>query len=196
MSLIVVNSETRIPVLSATLKNAGMPKAEDTYRDRLRLLVVTHGSGKQTTLAGRIGKSPAQVAQWINRSIDSKSQKPRVMSRGIARQIEAVLQLDDGWMDRPLTASERATLGEPPEQSADVLPLDSPKWGAQPLVLRLAQLMAPLDATDRKQAAAIFHDLALAPERAGEMAAKLGRLLGESANHQGNQHPMQNAGRR
>ena len=58
--------------------------------------------GSVNGLAARIGKSPTQVSQWMNGSIDSRSGKPRALSRQSARQIEDALGKPDGWMDQPL----------------------------------------------------------------------------------------------
>jgi transcriptional regulator with XRE-family HTH domain len=59
------------------------------------------------------------------------------------------------------------------------------KLGVQYLAARLGDLLAGLDATDKKQAAAILHDLALSPETAQIMAGKLERLLGEPESSEG-----------
>lgn len=77
-----------------------MQKIEETYRARLRLLVEEVGT--QRALSERIGKSPAQISQWINASPDSKTGKPRTMDRRTAREIEALLGKPEGWMDQPI----------------------------------------------------------------------------------------------
>lgn len=62
---------------------------------RLRLLdlvgAASAGRGKQRRLAERIGKAPAQVSQWINRT--------RTITEDIAREIERAAKLPHGWMD-------------------------------------------------------------------------------------------------
>ena len=60
-----------------------------------------------------------------------------------------------------------------------VVPLQPTDPGARYLVMRLGHLLKSLDATDRKSASAILHDLAINPEDAENMARKLVRLLGE-----------------
>ena len=53
-----------------------MKTIEETYRERLQMLIEEHGS--QTELGKLIDKSPAQISQWINASPDSKTGKPSV----------------------------------------------------------------------------------------------------------------------
>lgn len=99
-TLTPVNSDTRIPFVSALLNTMGMKKIEDTYRARLALLVKECGT--QKALSERIGKAPAQISQWINGSPDSKSGKPRTMDRQTAREIERLMGKQEGWMDQPI----------------------------------------------------------------------------------------------
>lgn len=61
-------------------------------RERLlQLIGEQKGAGKQRTLAGLIGKAPAQVSQWVNRT--------RTITEDTARQIEAKLKKPKGWLD-------------------------------------------------------------------------------------------------
>lgn len=53
------------------------------------------------------------------------------------------------------------------------------KPGARYLAARLAELLVPLDTTDRKTAAVILQDMAAQPEDGDRMAGKLAHLLGE-----------------
>ncbi|EFU5258202.1 helix-turn-helix transcriptional regulator [Salmonella enterica] len=103
-----------------------MQPIDETYRARLRLLIEQHGT--QVAFAVRIGKTPAQVAQWVNASTDSKTGKPRNMSRQAAREIEKTLGLPEGWMDQPISAFE------PP--SSTVIPL----VGDRTVAHRMSQL--------------------------------------------------------
>ena len=112
-SLKDVNSILRIPFHSNSLKNIHVQKIDEIYRARLALLISEAGS--QTRLAEKIGKSPAQISQWLNASIDAKSGKPRVMSRGIARQIETDMKKPEGWMDQPVSAMA----GDPETESVN-----------------------------------------------------------------------------
>lgn len=77
-----------------------MDSIEVTRRKRLELLVKQLGT--QAELANKIGKAPAQVSQWIRALPDSKTGKPRSMSKEIARDIERSLNLERGWMDQPI----------------------------------------------------------------------------------------------
>jgi hypothetical protein len=103
-ALMHVNSIPRIFFLSKSLSDGGMATIDQIYRDNLRLLAKE--AGGQDGLAERIGKSPAQVSQWINASKDSKTKKPRVLSRQMARHIEAKFPKPEGWMDQPHEAEK------------------------------------------------------------------------------------------
>lgn len=114
-----VNSVARIYMLSSSLNNPAM-RIEEIYRERLKMLVNEFGS--QTKLADKIGKSSPQVSQWISASKDSKTGKPRAMSRATARHIEAMCGKPDGWMDQPVPAHhEQANATAAPELRAPVL---------------------------------------------------------------------------
>jgi hypothetical protein len=94
-----VNSAVRIPSVSIPLFNGWVPTIDQIYRDNLRLLVKEAGS--QEALSTIIEKSAAQISQWLNASKDSKTKKPRSMSRATAREIERRCQKPEGWMDQP-----------------------------------------------------------------------------------------------
>jgi DNA-binding transcriptional regulator YdaS (Cro superfamily) len=81
-----------------------MKTIEEVYRARLHVLIKE--AGNQAKLAKLIGKSGSQISQWINGSPDSKTGKPRAMSREIARAIERTLGKPTGWMDQPLTPGQ------------------------------------------------------------------------------------------
>lgn len=74
-----------------------MQPIEETRRQRLAELIREYGT--QTALSEAIGKAPAQISQWINASLNSKTGKPRVMSNAVAREIEALTKKPVGWMD-------------------------------------------------------------------------------------------------
>lgn len=78
-----------------------MKTIEETYRERLQMLITKHGS--QTDLGKLIDKSPAQISQWINGSPDSKTGKPRSLKSDTAREIEKALDLPRAWFDQPVT---------------------------------------------------------------------------------------------
>lgn len=77
-----------------------MDTIDETRLKRLRLLIASNGT--QANLARAVKKSPAQISQWVNRSEDAKTGKPRVMDSDSAREIEAELSLERGWMDQPV----------------------------------------------------------------------------------------------
>lgn len=84
-----------------------MQTIEEIYRQRLAQLIAEHQG--QSALSKTIGKSPAQISQWLNGSKDSKTGKPRTMSRDTAREIERLTGKPIGWMDQP-TESEFKTV--------------------------------------------------------------------------------------
>lgn len=75
-------------------------KTNDEIRlDRLKLLI--DESGGVSKFAERIGKQYAQVSQWVNQSIDSKTGKRRSMNDNTVRNIEQLCNKPRGWMDQP-----------------------------------------------------------------------------------------------
>lgn len=75
-----------------------MKSIDEVRNQNLRFLVTTRGG--VTNLAEQIGKSPSQISQWLNRSLNSETGKPRAMGTVSARHIEGHLGLEFGWMDR------------------------------------------------------------------------------------------------
>ena len=100
-SLINVNSATRFATNSVLLNHSRMDSIEVTRRHRLALLIADAGS--QVALADIIGKAPAQISQWLRALPDSKTGKPRSMSKEVAREIELRLGKPSGWMDQPIS---------------------------------------------------------------------------------------------
>lgn len=86
-----------------------MQPIDVTRREKLALLIKEAGS--QAALSETIGKAPAQISQWLNASVHSRTGKPRVMSNAIAREIEAKTGKPDGWMDAPAQKHELSTPG-------------------------------------------------------------------------------------
>lgn len=99
-SLIKVNSASRFAEVSALLNHVQMDPIEITRRRRLAILVEEAGS--QASLSEKTGKAPAQISQWIRALPDSKTGKPRSMSKEIARELEQKCGKPSGWMDQPL----------------------------------------------------------------------------------------------
>jgi hypothetical protein len=91
------------------LCNAGMTTIDEIRTANLKHLV--DGWGGTTKFAERIGKSASQVSQWLNRSLNSVTQRPRVISTTSCREIELVLGLRKGWMDQ--SNSETSLYEEP-----------------------------------------------------------------------------------
>ena len=71
---------------------------------RLKLAALIAEAGNQSLLSDKIGKAPAQISQWLNASINSKTGKPRVMSNAIARELEQKMGKPHGWMDQQDTS--------------------------------------------------------------------------------------------
>lgn len=86
-----------------------MQPIDVTRREKLGLLIKEAGS--QAALSETIGKAPAQISQWLNASINSKTGKPRVMSNAVAREIESKTGKPEGWMDAPAPKEELSTPG-------------------------------------------------------------------------------------
>lgn len=86
----------------------------------LQLVQEQAGRGKQRRLAEIIGKAPAQVSQWINRT--------RTITEDIAREIERSTHRPHGWMDRD-PAAPSAT-GDytvaPPPTAREATPIRTP----------------------------------------------------------------------
>ncbi len=81
-----------------------METIEDVRRNNLRYLVKKMGSVR--AVADTLGKSSAQISQWLNASPDSKTGKPRNISTQSAREIERILDKPRGWFDQPISQTE------------------------------------------------------------------------------------------
>lgn len=77
-----------------------MQTIDDIRHARLLLLINEYKT--QAALARTISKSPAQISQWVNRSPNSKTGKPRVMEGSTAREVEKACAKPTGWMDQPI----------------------------------------------------------------------------------------------
>lgn len=112
-SLNHVNSAMRMALGSRPLNNPDVNTVAETRRARL-LELIAECDSNQSKLATRAGKSPAQISQWVNASIDSKSRKPRSISNSSARHLEAVFGKPQGWMD----SQPDAPLPQQPDHTA------------------------------------------------------------------------------
>ncbi|THF55942.1 helix-turn-helix domain-containing protein [Pseudothauera rhizosphaerae] len=75
-----------------------MKLIDDIRAENLARLAGEHGSVKN--LAEHLRKSESQVSQWINRSTNSGTGKPRTMRSTTARAIEEACGKEVGWLDR------------------------------------------------------------------------------------------------
>ena len=72
---------------------------EEIRVDNLKRLVTEHKS--LHAVAEKLGKDDSQVSQWLNRSPNSGTGKPRNISSKSARAIEDAFSKPVGWMDTP-----------------------------------------------------------------------------------------------
>lgn len=98
-ALIYVNSAALSHVLSGALCNASMRTVEEVRRLRLAELVDELGS--YVALNSKLGRSvrDSTLSQVVNRSLGTKTKKPKVMGSAQARRIEKVCGKPVGWMD-------------------------------------------------------------------------------------------------
>lgn len=76
-----------------------MKMIDDIRAENMRRLAADLGGNTQ--LAERLKRSESQISQWINRSTNFGTGKPRGMRSGTARWIESQLGKPQGWLDRP-----------------------------------------------------------------------------------------------
>lgn len=72
---------------------------EEIRVDNLKRLVLEHKTVH--AVAETLGKDDSQVSQWLNRSTNSGTGKPRNISARSARAIEVAFFKPVGWMDEP-----------------------------------------------------------------------------------------------
>jgi hypothetical protein len=95
----------------------------DIRRANLVHLVTEYGG--VANLASTIDRSPSQVSQWLNASVDFKSGKPRSIGNASARHIERSTGRPEGWLDQDRSTNDTAQVNEsrpivggPPRASA------------------------------------------------------------------------------
>lgn len=103
-------------------------KMAERRRTRLAQLVAERFNGNQSALAPAIGRSKAQVNQWLTGH--------RSMTEGSARDIERKLRLSPGWMDQyPATTDkpqrDKPALSEIPRAGTNPVLTDSPAYQVQ-----------------------------------------------------------------
>lgn len=74
-----------------------MKTIDDIRTENLKTLV--QQCGGTTKFSEKTGKSASQVSQWLNRSLNSITGRPRVISTASCRAVEESLELQPGWMD-------------------------------------------------------------------------------------------------
>lgn len=74
-----------------------MKLIDDVRAENVADLAKKFGGVRQ--LAEHLGKQESQVSQWINRSINSGTGKPRAMRSATAREIERKVGEKIGWLD-------------------------------------------------------------------------------------------------
>lgn len=74
-----------------------MKNIEQIRNDNLRRLIKEHGG--VNAFSAKIGRSQAQVSQWLNNSVNSETGKPRNISSRSCRFIENSLGMKEGWFD-------------------------------------------------------------------------------------------------
>ena len=121
-------SHMRMYFFSLMLFNGDMKTIDEIHRANMALLVAEYGV---TGMAEKLNKSNSQVSQWLNGSKNSGTGKPRGISSGSCRTIEAAFGKPQGWMDADHgeTAAHRAPVDQshPVDQSDPVdLPADLP----------------------------------------------------------------------
>lgn len=79
------------------LSNIDMKKSSEIRRDNL--LIAISRMGTAANLAAKAAISAAYLSQIKNRTPESKTGKPKTMGDDVARRIESVLGVQEGWMD-------------------------------------------------------------------------------------------------
>lgn len=90
---------------SKLLSNRDMDTIEETRVKRLNILISEYGTS--AALAELLGIQEGQLSQWRNRSIDSKTKRPRSISSDSARLIEERTGKPLGWMDQPVYSNNQ-----------------------------------------------------------------------------------------
>lgn len=149
----------------------------------MELLQAEPGRGRQRSLARRLGKAPAQVSQWVNRT--------RTITEETAREIERTMQRPTGWMDSdpkapattggyhvtpPPLARNRPPPPSPPPDFADRRLVSDSDWS---LLQDVKTAATPAElAAIRKRAALIEKKVA---ERLEELAPTHRRAIADDA---------------
>jgi len=95
-----LSSVPLIDSFAVMLSNMEMKTIEETRLERLRILIAEFGSVQVFSDHTKIGY--AQISQWLNRSPDSKTGKPRTINSSSARKMESLCKKERGWFDQPV----------------------------------------------------------------------------------------------
>lgn len=99
-----------------------MKVVEDVRRLRLAQLVEEFGS--YAALNERLGRKriDSTLSQYANRSLDSKTQQPKVMGSSTARKLEQACGKPEGWMDTDPDMVPREAVSDQPASYAPAPP--------------------------------------------------------------------------
>lgn len=125
-------------------------------------------------LSRATGKTESAVSQWLNGPTKSMRGDNLMATCAFLRCNAAWLSSNKGpsGLDDDLVPGADIGVSESP--AVAYLPRSTPSA----TMIRLAEFLLPLDATDREQAKAILSALVKDPEDAMQIAAKFERLLG------------------
>jgi len=123
--------------------------------------------------ARAIGRSSAQVSQWVNASLNSGTGKPRGMSSDSCRHIEKMVGRPKGWMD---------------ERHGDITPAPGALGFAYSSNMRhsletVAHALQRADDLTLDQVKPLMARLLDTPERAPEIVPRIAALLTGDAPH-------------
>lgn len=110
-----------------------MKLIDDIRSDNIAILVREFGALKD--LAEALEKSESQVSQWMNRSINSGTGKPRAMRSATARYIETKVGKLHGWLDQLHDEDcdeSREKIHAPSENSSHLSPLADTRESSDP----------------------------------------------------------------
>lgn len=118
----------------------GVQTVFETRRQRLKMLVNSHGSVADLNRALGWEETNARLYQIHNRSMRKDRGTPYEMGDQTAREIEAKLSLAEGWMDTPPTYSE--LLGEEDPMTKAIMALEQLDKEQIPVATRLISAFA------------------------------------------------------
>lgn len=98
-----------------------MKMIDDIRAENMRQLATECGGNAQ--LAERLGRSESQISQWINRSTNYGTGKPRGMRSGTARWIETTMGKPKGWIDQD---HETPSISRSDDANVNALRIESP----------------------------------------------------------------------